>query len=130
MLLGSRTTRDECDPLLDPRFEREGYFFLRHGEFDWSGTVAELSPRPAAHRGPVPVAPGRRSLRPAARGQGALLGILSVDEPVSGCAPAATSARARGARRTRRPGARGRDRGPGPTATAPPWSTCSPSPCA
>src|SRR5688572_13681965 len=37
ILLGSRTTRDEWARLLDPAFEREGCYFLRHGEFDWSG---------------------------------------------------------------------------------------------
>jgi len=88
-LLGSRTARQEWGPLLAPAFEREGCYFLRHGEFDWDndhspGYVPEL-PRTDD---PALWHPADALLVPLLDGRGELLGVLSVDEPVSGRRPA------------------------------------------
>ena len=71
-----------------PRFLQRGAYFVAAGEFDW-----DESRRHHVHAGhrrqrrPERVASGRRAVRADARADGELLGILSVDEPISGRKP-------------------------------------------
>jgi diguanylate cyclase (GGDEF)-like protein len=84
VLLGSRTTRDEWTALLDARFEREGCFFLRHGDFDWSEDRApSYVPDLPRTEDPALWHPDDALFVPLLDGAGALLGIISVDEPLS-----------------------------------------------
>jgi diguanylate cyclase (GGDEF)-like protein len=84
VLMGSRTTRDEWTGLLDPRFERHGCFFLRHGQFDWSADRApSYVPDLPRTEDPALWHPDDALFVPLRDGDDALLGVISVDEPVS-----------------------------------------------
>ena len=87
-LLGDARAWSTWAPLLDERFLRRGAYFIRDGEFDWSTNdgatyVPDLAPEdhPDAWRADDALMVPMRSAA------GALLGILSVDEPTSGRRP-------------------------------------------
>jgi PAS domain S-box-containing protein len=88
-LLGQVRQVSDWDPVLDQRFLQRGAYLVRAGEFDWdqlSGetytpdiTVTDGDPN-AWHADDALFAPMRGA-------DGELLGILSVDEPISGRRP-------------------------------------------
>jgi diguanylate cyclase (GGDEF)-like protein/putative nucleotidyltransferase with HDIG domain len=84
------TASDAADwtPLLDPRFESGGAYFIPNGTFDWS-SVSGTSYVPALARAVTPDAwdPEDALFVPLRARDGAILGVLSVDEPVSGLRP-------------------------------------------
>jgi GAF domain-containing protein len=87
-LLGTTTEISDWDPLLDPRFDRGGAFFIGHGDHDWHSDhvpahVPDL---------PAPADPGGwhaedALLLPLRASDDELLGIVSVDEPSGGRRP-------------------------------------------
>lgn len=87
-LLGQVRQVSDWEPLLDQRFLQRGAYLVRAGEFDWeqySGSTytpdLQVSDDPNAwHPDDALFAPMRGS-------DGRLLGILSVDEPISGRRP-------------------------------------------
>lgn len=87
-LLGQVREIADWEPLLDERFLHRGAYLIRAGDFDWSlynGSVftpdLEISDDPNAwHPDDALFAPLRAT-------DGSLLGILSVDEPLSGRRP-------------------------------------------
>ena len=102
-LLGRARTWAEWEPLFDLRFERHGCFLLPWDEFDWSWDES-VSFVPDLEMADAPDAwhPEDALFVPLRHSEGHMLGVMSVDEPVSG---------RRGARRAgrpRRPGGAGR----------------------
>jgi diguanylate cyclase (GGDEF)-like protein len=87
-LLGRARTWAEWEPLFDLRFERHGCFLLPWDEFDWSWDSSvsfvpdlEMADGPDAwHAEDALFVPLRHS-------EGHMLGVMSVDEPVSGRRP-------------------------------------------
>ena len=87
-LLGTTTTADEWAPLLVERFYRRGAYYIRHGEFDWD---ALGQPSYVPDRAPAPAVdawhPEDALFVPMRDSSARLIGILSVDVPVSGRIP-------------------------------------------
>ncbi len=87
-LLGQVRQVADWEPLLDQRFLQRGAYLVPEGEFDWDAHQGmaytpdlPLSDDPGAwHASDALFAPMRRA-------DGRLLGILSVDEPISGRKP-------------------------------------------
>jgi diguanylate cyclase (GGDEF)-like protein len=87
-LLGRERTWEEWAPLFDPRFERHGCFFLPWDEFDWSvDTTVSFVPDLEVVDAPDAWHPEDALFVPLRHSDGHLLGIMSVDEPVSGSRP-------------------------------------------
>ena len=87
-LLGRERKWTEWEPLFDLRFERHGCFFLPWDEFDWSwDTTVSFVPEMEVAEGPDAWHPEDALFVPMRHSQGHLLGIMSVDEPVSGRRP-------------------------------------------
>jgi PAS domain S-box-containing protein len=89
-LLGTVTTADGWEPLLDPRFDIEGAYFVPAGAFDWTihtepSFVPEL--RPLDHHDAW--RPDDALFVPLRHSDGHLLGVLSLDEPADGMRPSA-----------------------------------------
>ena len=87
-LLGTITTAEGWEPLLDPRFDVEGAYFVPAGAFDWTihtepSFVPEL--RPLDHRDAW--RPDDALFVPLRHSDGHLLGVLSLDEPDDGLRP-------------------------------------------
>jgi PAS domain S-box-containing protein len=85
-LLGQVRQVSDWAPLLDERFLQRGAYLVPQGEFDWSehGAFTPSLPRsddPAAWQ------PEDALFAPMRGADGGLLGILSVDEPISGRKP-------------------------------------------
>ena len=87
LLLGTTSGLSAWTPMLHERFRRGGVYFIPHGELDWS----ELGP---VYLPPLVPSEGRNAwhpedglIAPMLGSDGALLGILSVDEPESGDVP-------------------------------------------
>ena len=88
LLLGDARGWDVWGRVLADRFALRGAYFVPHGTFDWE----ELAPRsyvPELPRTSVPGAwhPEDSLMVPMRHSDGHLLGIMSVDEPVSGQRP-------------------------------------------
>ena len=86
-LLGSRTSWESWSNYLDQRFDRGGAFLVPAEEVDWeddAAHVADFAPRDD----PDAWLPRDALLVPLAASDGHLLGIISVDEPVTGLRPA------------------------------------------
>jgi diguanylate cyclase (GGDEF)-like protein len=88
LLLGDARGWDVWGRVLDDRFLHRGAYFAPHGTFDWD----ELAPRsyvPELPRSSVPGAwhPEDSLMVPMRHSDGHLLGIMSVDEPLSGSRP-------------------------------------------
>jgi diguanylate cyclase (GGDEF)-like protein len=88
-LVGDCRGWDVWGPFLDSRFERRGAFFVPHGTIDWATHAPDsyLPPILASDE------PGKWHAEdglfvPLRQSDGRLVGILSVDEPVSGMVPA------------------------------------------
>ena len=87
-LLGDARAWSKWEPLLDERFLRRGAYFLPSGEFDWQASGgASYVPDFAPDDHPDAWRPDDALMVPMRSSDGALLGILSVDEPTSGRRP-------------------------------------------
>ncbi len=89
-LLGTTNTAENWEPLLDPRFDIEGAYFVPAGAFDWTihtepSFVPEL--RPLDHHDAW--RPDDALFVPLRHSDGHLLGVLSLDQPTSGMRPSA-----------------------------------------
>jgi diguanylate cyclase (GGDEF)-like protein len=88
LLMGQTSGMEDWSGLLSERFLRQGAYFVPAGEYDWSGErvqvytpVLEISDAPDAWQ------PDDALMVPMRSGDGALLGIVSVDEPETGRRP-------------------------------------------
>lgn len=88
VLLGETREVAVWAPLLDARFEHRGAYLIPHDEYDWSRqSIANYVPDLAEPDNPQAWHPEDALLVPMRHTDGHLLGILSVDEPVSGRKP-------------------------------------------
>ena len=94
-LLGRERTWSDWEPLFDLRFERHGCFLLPWDQFDWSfDTSVSFVPDIEMADGPDAWHPEDALFVPLRHSEGHMLGIMSVDEPVSGrCARPTTTSR-------------------------------------
>jgi diguanylate cyclase (GGDEF)-like protein len=83
LLVGRVRGIEEWEPLLDERFDRRGAYHVRAGEYDWSGADYSYVPETEPGVGEDAWHPEDALFLPLRRSDGELLGILSVDEPVS-----------------------------------------------
>jgi len=81
-LVGHVRTIEEWQPLLSEHFGRRGAYFVPSGEFDWSNGDSYI-PDVAAGAGPDGWHPLDALFVPMRHHDGHMLGILSVDEPLS-----------------------------------------------
>jgi diguanylate cyclase (GGDEF)-like protein len=87
-LLGRERTWEEWAPLFEPTFERHGCFLLPWDEFDWSrDKTVSFVPDLEVVDAPDAWHPEDALFVPLRHSEGHLLGIMSVDEPVSGTRP-------------------------------------------
>jgi diguanylate cyclase (GGDEF)-like protein len=87
-LLGRERSWEEWSPLFAPDFERHGCFFLPWDEFDWSvDTTVSFVPDLEVLDTPDAWHPEDALFVPLRHSDGHLLGIMSVDEPLSGHRP-------------------------------------------
>jgi diguanylate cyclase (GGDEF)-like protein len=86
-LLGTRGGWNAWAPLLDDRFKRGGVYFVPVGEYDWQNDMLSITPDIPVSDDPNAWHPEDALFVPLTRNDGHLLGILSVDEPVSGLRP-------------------------------------------
>jgi GAF domain-containing protein len=87
-LLGRERTWAEWEPLFDLRFERNGCFLLPWDEFDWSwDSAVTFVPDIEMADGPDAWHPEDALFVPLRHSEGHMLGVMSVDEPVSGRRP-------------------------------------------
>jgi len=84
-LLGTSRTWEEWEPLFDPDFDRHGCFFLPWDEFDWSKdkTVSWI-PSFVPSDDPDAWHPEDALFVPLRHADGHVLGVMSLDEPLSG----------------------------------------------
>jgi PAS domain S-box-containing protein len=85
-LLGQVRQGVDWEPLLDQRFLQRGAYLVPNGEFDWSEHQAFTPDLPAVDD-PNAWHPEDALFAPMRASDGSLLGILSVDEPISGRKP-------------------------------------------
>jgi PAS domain S-box-containing protein len=85
-LLGQVRQVVDWEPLLDQRFLQRGAYLVPNGEFDWSEHEA-FTPDIPAPDDPNAWHPEDALFAPMRAADGSLLGILSVDEPISGRKP-------------------------------------------
>ena len=86
-LLGTTTEWDHWKDLLDPRFERHGAYLIPHGAVEWPTSGPWFVPDLPAADGPDAWHAEDALLVPLRASDGALLGILSIDEPFTGRRP-------------------------------------------
>jgi diguanylate cyclase (GGDEF)-like protein len=87
-LLGTESPMETWTPLLDERFNRRGAYLIPDAEFDWDALGVETYvPDIAQPDDPDGWGPGDALFVPLRGRDGGLLGMLSVDEPISGCRP-------------------------------------------
>ncbi|MGZ8635249.1 MAG: diguanylate cyclase domain-containing protein [Solirubrobacteraceae bacterium] len=87
-LLGRERTWAEWEPLFDLRFERHGCFLLPWDEFDWSwDNSVNFVPDIEMADGPDAWHPEDALFVPLRHSEGHMLGVMSVDEPVSARRP-------------------------------------------
>jgi diguanylate cyclase (GGDEF)-like protein len=87
-LLGRERMWAEWEPLFDLKFERHGCFFLPWDEYDWSwDTTVSFIPEMEMADSPDAWHPEDALFVPMRHSQGHVLGIMSVDEPLSGRRP-------------------------------------------
>jgi PAS domain S-box-containing protein len=85
-LLGQVRQVSDWDPLLDQRFLQRGAYLVPYGEFDWE-SLATYTPDLPVSDDPNAWHPDDALFAPMRGADGRLLGILSVDEPISGRKP-------------------------------------------
>ncbi|MGH3050901.1 MAG: hypothetical protein ACRDLK_12160, partial [Gaiellaceae bacterium] len=87
-LLGRVRQVADWDALLDSRFLQRGAYLLPYGEFDWTAHIDEtFTPDLPVSDDPSAWHPDDALFVPMRGIDGGLLGILSVDEPISGRKP-------------------------------------------
>lgn len=87
-LLGRATALEHWSPLLDPRFDHGGAFFIPAEQHDWNqDRVPGYVPDLPADGGPGRWHPHDALLLPLRAAAGELLGVVSVDEPAAGLRP-------------------------------------------
>jgi diguanylate cyclase (GGDEF)-like protein/putative nucleotidyltransferase with HDIG domain len=86
-LMGATTTWADWGPFLVPEHETAGSYFIPAGTMDWSFDHASYVPDRPASDDPRDWHPEDALLVPLTDSDGELLGIVSVDEPVSGRRP-------------------------------------------
>jgi diguanylate cyclase (GGDEF)-like protein len=84
MLLGTRRTLAEWDELISDRFNRRGAYVVLAGTYDWSDDSESYIPELEPSDDEGAWHPEDALFLPLRHSSGHLLGILSVDEPVSG----------------------------------------------
>ena len=84
MLLGTRRTLEEWDDLISDRFNRRGAYVVLAGTYDWSDDSESYIPELEPSDDDGAWHPEDALFLPLRHSSGHLLGILSVDEPVSG----------------------------------------------
>ena len=88
VLLGTTSSLSDWEPLLAERFNRRGAYVARNGEVDWRRVeLPSFIPNGAPFDVPDAWDPEDSLIVPLAHPRGRLLGILSIDEPIEGCAP-------------------------------------------
>ena len=85
-LLGQVRQVDDWAPLLDERFLQRGAYLVPEGEFDWEDRGA-FTPSIPRTDDPTAWHPEDALFAPMRNAEGRLIGILSVDEPLSGRRP-------------------------------------------
>jgi diguanylate cyclase (GGDEF)-like protein len=87
-LVGRSSPRETWVPLLDERFRRRGAYFVPGDEFDWDGLgVDSYVPRIAPSDDPDAWTAEDALFVPLRDPKGLLIGVISVDEPVTGRRP-------------------------------------------
>jgi PAS domain S-box-containing protein len=90
-LLGAITTAEGWAPLLDPRFDIEGSYFVPAGAFDWTiHTEPSFVPELRALDRDDAWRPEDALFVPLRASDGHLVGVLSLDEPADGLRPSST----------------------------------------
>ena len=80
--------RRDWEPLLDARFLQRGAYLVPYGEFDWDAVTCDRTRRTSpVSDDPNAWHPDDALFAPMRGADGTLLGILSVDEPISGRKP-------------------------------------------
>ena len=77
----------DWEPLLDQRFLQRGVYLVPYGEFDWTSHIESFTPNLPVSDDPNAWHPDDALFAPMRGVDGQLLGILSVDEPISGRKP-------------------------------------------
>ena len=85
-LLGSTRPVDAWEPLLAERFDRRGAYLIPHDEGEWDEVPSYVPDLPVGEL-PDSWHPEDALIAPMRGSDDALLGVLSVDEPVSGLRP-------------------------------------------
>jgi GAF domain-containing protein len=85
-LLGQVRQVSDWEPLLDQRFLQRGAYLVPYGEFNWE-SLAAYTPNLPVSDDPNAWHPDDALFAPMRGADGRLLGILSVDEPISGRKP-------------------------------------------
>jgi PAS domain S-box-containing protein len=85
-LLGQVRQVSDWEPLLDQRFLQRGAYLVPSGEFNWE-SFAAYTPNLPVSDDPTAWHPDDALFAPMRGADGRLLGILSVDEPISGRKP-------------------------------------------
>jgi PAS domain S-box-containing protein len=86
-LLGQVRQVGDWEPLLDERFLLRGAYLVPSGEFDWESHQGSFTPDIPVSDDPSAWHPDDALFAPMRGSDGRLLGILSVDEPISGRKP-------------------------------------------
>jgi diguanylate cyclase (GGDEF)-like protein len=88
LLMGQTSRRSDWDPLLAPRFLNHGAYFIPAGEYDWSRDgLRAYTPEIAIVDDPRAWHPDDALMVPLRAASGEVLGIVSVDEPITGRRP-------------------------------------------
>jgi diguanylate cyclase (GGDEF)-like protein len=86
LLLGSRTPWSMWEPMLAPMHERCGAYWLPSGSHDWDDDMPTWRPS-RAHDAPDAWDPNDALLLPLRGSNGSLLGVVAVDDPLTGRRP-------------------------------------------
>ena len=88
LLMGQTSGMEDWSGLLSERFLQQGAYFVPAGEYDWSGERVQVyTPELEISDAPDAWHPDDALMVPMRSGDGALLGIVSVDEPETGRRP-------------------------------------------
>jgi GAF domain-containing protein len=87
VLLGQVTRWDSWAPLLAARHQRRGAYWLPAGSHEWDESMAVWTPAATADHSPDAWLPEDALMLPLRDRDGRLLGVLAVDEPLSGRRP-------------------------------------------
>ena len=86
-LMGTSADWESWQPLLDERFHHGGAYFIPRGEFDWTKDMVAHTPSFEPSDDPDAWHPEDALFAPLWDSDGSILGIISVDEPLSGRKP-------------------------------------------